>query len=229
MTPRPAEPPPPAGRLALLLVTPGDRGPAATLALARAALEGGASALLLREPQLEPPARRDLARELGLLCADHGAPLLVSRDAQLARACGASGVQAGWGGPGVEALRAALPGRAVGRSAHWPLQAEDLQADWLTLSPFRPTPRSHPRPTLTADQLRGIFATPGLPPTLALGGLTAADVPRLPAGPCGVAVLRALSEARDPREAARRLRAAVEERLAGGLRFTEPPVTRWSP
>jgi len=208
--------------LALVLVTPGDRPAGRTLALAHAALEGGATALLLREPQLAPAEREALALALAGVCHERGARLLVSRDAELARRAGADGVQAGWGGPDVDELRAAAPGLAVGRSAHWPLLPQDLRADWVTLAPFRATPRSHPRPLLEPAQVRAALATPGLPPCVALGGLTAADVPGLPAGLSGVAVLRALADAPDPRSAAAGLRAAVDARLAGSVRFGPP-------
>jgi thiamine-phosphate pyrophosphorylase len=222
---RAAEPPHAAlaRRLRLMLVTPGDRAPAATAALVADALAGGATAVLLREPQLGAPERAVLARDVSELAAARGALLLVSRDARLARACGAGGVHTGWGGPSVAELRAAAPGLLVSRSAHWPLARQDLQADLLLLSPFRPAPRSHPRPLLTAEQARTVLSTPGLPPTLALGGLRAQDVPALPAGLCGVAVIRALAEAADPRAAAASLAAAVAERCAGAL-FGPPPA-----
>jgi thiamine-phosphate pyrophosphorylase len=216
----------PAGRLALVLVTPGDRAPGAVLDLARAALAGGATAVLLREPQLPPESRAALARALRAVTAGHGALLLVSREPALAHACGADGVHTGFGGPDVEALRREAPGLLVGRSCHWPVQPDDLVADYVLLSPFRPTSRSHPRPLLGDEAARAVLALPGLPPAVALGGLTAADVPALPAGLCGVAVVRALADATDPRRAAARLRAAVAARLGAGARFGPPaPAT----
>jgi thiamine-phosphate diphosphorylase len=216
---RAAEPPHAAlaVRLRLMLVTPGDRAPAATAALVADALAGGATAVLLREPQLGAPERASLAHDVSDLCAARGALLLVSRDAALALACGAGGVHTGLRGPSVAELRAAVPGLLGSRSAHWPLEPEDTQADLLLLSPFRPTQRSHPRPLLTAEQARAALSTPGLPPTLALGGLRAQDVPALPAGLCGVAVIRAIADAADPRAAAARLAAAVAERCDGAL------------
>lgn len=211
--------------LALVLVTPGDRPAGRTLAVADAALQGGATAVLLREPQLPPAELEALALALAGACRERGARLLVSRDARLALRAGADGVQAGWGGPDVDELRAAAPGLPVGRSAHWPLEPPDLRADWITLSPFRATPRSHPRPLLEPAQVRAALATPGLPPCVALGGLAAEDVPSLPQGLAGVAVLRAVADARDPRTAAAGLRAAVDARLRGGARFG-PPAAR---
>jgi thiamine-phosphate pyrophosphorylase len=212
-----------AGRLRLLFVTPGDRRAQATAALVDAVLAGGATAILLREPQLPAPALAALARQVALSVAAHDALLLVSRDAALADACGATGVHTGFAGPTVGVLRAARPGRLVSRSAHWPLEPDDLLADVLLLSPFRPTLRSHPRPLLTHEQVRAVLATPGRPPVVALGGLRAQDVAGLPAGLAGVALIRALADAPDPWAAARELRAAVDARCAGGSDFAPAP------
>ncbi len=220
---------PAVGGLALVLVTPGDRPAARTLALANAALDGGVTAVLLREPQLPDAEREALGLALAAACRARGALVLVSRDAGLALRVGADGVQAGWGGPDVDALRAAAPRLQVGRSAHWPLLTQDLRADWITLSPFRDTPRSHPRALLAPVQVRTLLDTPGLPPCVALGGLTEADVPGLPAGLVGVAVLRALGDAADPRAAAARLRAAVDARLRGAARFATPAAAEPRP
>jgi thiamine-phosphate pyrophosphorylase len=223
-----AEPPPPrpapdaAARWRLVLVTPGDRAPATTARLVAAALDGGVTAVLLREPQLEAEDRAALARELCAACAEHGAQLLVSRDPALALVCGTGGVHAGWGGPTVAELRAAAPGLLVSRSAHWPLQPEDLLADLLLLSPFRPTTRSLPRSLLTDEQVRSVLATPGLPPTAALGGLGIEDIAMLPAGLSGVAVIRAIADAPDPRAAAVQLAAAVAARVGRDGRFGPP-------
>jgi thiamine-phosphate pyrophosphorylase len=154
-----------------------------------------------------------LAAQAVALARRAGAVLLVHRDADLARACGASGVHTGWGGAPVAALRARAPGLLVGRSAHWPLQPEDVAADYLLLSPFRATPRSHPRPLLTAAQVEAVLARADLPPVYALGGLAAADVPALPAGLAGLAVIRAIADAPDPAAAAAALCAALDARL----------------
>ena len=205
-----------AARLRLVLVTPGDAPPSDTAALVGAALEGGVTAVLLRERQLPDAERRALYAELVERCRAAGALSLVSREAELAAALGADGVHLGWGGPDVAAARAALPGGLVGRSAHWPLEEEDGRADYLTLSPFAATPRSRPRPLLTGEQVAAALAAAGERPVVALGGLDAARVPDLPDGLAGVAVVRALADAGDPRGAAAVLRSAVDAWLAFG-------------
>lgn len=200
------------GALRLVSITPGDRTPAETLALTEASLGGGACAVLLRERALEPTALLSLAHDLSALCRLAGALLLVSNDVELALACAASGVHLGHGGPAVDVVRRTAPGLLVGRSAHWPPGPEDRAADYVTLSPVASTPHSWPRPLLSAEQLCCAVADPALGPVLALGGLDVESIGALPANVAGVAVLRALSQAVDPRVAAARLLQAFEQR-----------------
>jgi len=201
-----------ARRLRLVLITPGDRPPESTLSLVERALAGGVTAVLLREPQLGRDERNLLAQELAAAAGEAGALLLLHNDVTAALECAADGVHLGWGGPAPAAARAAAPALLLGRSAHWPLQAEDKQADYLLLSPFRPTPKAQPRPLLTDEQVGQVLGERGLGPVVALGGLTAPDVEALPAGLAGIAVLRAIAGADDPASAAAALRAAVERR-----------------
>jgi thiamine-phosphate pyrophosphorylase len=197
--------------LRLLLVTPGDREPQATLALMALALDGGVTAVLLRERQLAIEAHVSFVHEAVQLCREAGALALVSRDAALAREAGAHGVHVGHGGADVAACRAAAPGLLVSRSSHWPLAPDDRAADWTTLSPFFPTPDSLPRSLLDAGQVRRALALAG-GPVVALGGVEASHVPSLPDGLAGVAVKRAITGAEDPRAAAAALRDAVDRR-----------------
>lgn len=202
--------------LRLVFVTPGDRKPAATVSLIEAVLEGGVTALLLRERQLPPDERAALYEEATACAHAAGALALVSGDVRAARACGADGVHLGHGSPSVAQARAAGGALLVGRSCHWPVTAEDRAADYITLSPFAPTHRSHPRPLLTASQIASALADPALGPIVALGGLDARAVPDLPDGLAGVAVIRALADARDPRGAAATLRSVVDGRWQFG-------------
>lgn len=204
------------GALRLVFVTPGRMEPARTADLIRQGLEGGVTAILLREPQLPSAERAALAHEVVTACRAAGALVLVSGDLELTDSCGAEGVHLGFGGPTVSQARRRLPGRLVGRSAHWPLVADDTRADYITLSPFRPTPHSHPRPLLDEAQIQAVMERTDLGPAIALGGLTAADVPDLHQDLRGVAVIRALSDAPDPRTAAVQLRAAMDTHLDFG-------------
>jgi thiamine-phosphate pyrophosphorylase len=211
--------------LRLVLITPGDRAPEATRALVEAALAGGVTCVLLREPQLTRDARACLAQGLTEAAHEAGAALVIHGDPGLAVECGADGVHTGHGGPDVGALRTRAPRRWAGRSAHWPIGAEDRAADYVLLSPFRPTHRSHPRPLLTEQQVRAVLADPGVPPVVALGGLTADTLPELPPGLAGVAVMRAITESADPCAAAQSLVEALGASM-GSPRNGAPDAAR---
>ena len=204
--------------LRLVFITPGRRDASAAqiLTLIEQVLEGGATAILLREPQLGLADREALYSPAVKAIHAAGALALVSKDVGLAVACGADGVQLGYGSPSVEEARARAPGLLVGRSCHWPPVQDDWLADYLMLSPFRPTHRSLDRPLLTTEQVQSVVTHPGLGPVVALGGLTAADVSDLPDGLAGMAVIRSLSEARDPRGAAAVLRSQADARWSFG-------------
>jgi thiamine-phosphate diphosphorylase len=204
------------GALRLVFVTPGRMPPDQTLSLIRQVLEGGVTAVLLREAQLPAEQLAQLAAETVESCEATGAVTNVSRDLGLARDCGADGVHLGWDSPSVREVRSNLPGKLVGRSAHWPIEEDDRLADYMTLSPFRATWKSRSRPLLESDQIRSVLGQSGLGPVIALGGLTAGDVPDLPAGLSGVAVVRALAEAPDPRGAAAVFRSALDAYLDFG-------------
>ena len=217
--------------LRVVQVTPGDRPGAATARLVESALEGGVTAVVLRERALAPDELRALARRVRQATRRVGAALIVSNDVDLALEVQADGVQLGFGGGTVADARRRLreAGRSpwVLRSTHWPPDDEDRAADVLALSPFGATLRSHARPRLTPGQVAAVLEAAGARPVVALGGLTAREVGALPRELAGVAVVRALSEAADPAAAARELRAAVERRGLGaspGGRAPDPPA-----
>ena len=205
-----------AASLRLVLVTPGDREPAPTEELVARALDGGVTAVLLREPQLAEARRAELATRCAARCREAGALCLLSRDADLAQAVGAAGVHLGHGSAAPDVVRSRHPALIVGRSAHWPLVADDAEADYVTLSPFRPTHRSHPRALLGTGDVAHVLRTLHPRPVVALGGITAHDVQDLPDGLAGVAVMRALCDAPDVRGSAAVLRSLVDAWLAFG-------------
>lgn len=201
-------------RLRLVVVTPSWGEPGWTCERVAAALRGGATAVLVREPSRAPEVRASMARAVAELCREAGALCLVSREVELALGVGADGVHLGHGGPTVAQARAASGTLVVGRSCHWPVGAEDAAADYVTLSPFGWVPKPHPRPPLSPEQAASIVGSASLGPVVALGGLTPAEVGRLPEGVAGVAAIRSLFEADDVERAARELRRAIDVKVA---------------
>ncbi len=204
--------------LRLVLITPGDRALSATVDLVEGACRGGVTAVLVREPQRHVADRMKLALEISSITQAEGAALLVHHDVSVALATGAQGVHTGFGGPSIHEITSEATDLVVGKSCHWPLAKEDLDAGYAFLSPFRETHHSHPRPLLEELQTKEALKALGGIPVVALGGLDADDISDLPDGLAGVAVIRAIADASQPESAARKLRSAVEERsfISGG-------------
>jgi thiamine-phosphate pyrophosphorylase len=175
----------------------------------RGALAGGATRVLLRDKDLDPPERVRLADELRVVTAAAGAALLVAGDVDLACAVGADGVHLAADDPWPQVDHPL----AVGRSCHDHgelVEARVRAADWATYSPvFASVSKPGYGPALgLAGLAAGCRAVPGLP-VLALGGIGPGRArPCLDAGAAGVAVMGAVMRADDP---ATVVRALVDE------------------
>jgi thiamine-phosphate diphosphorylase len=191
-----------------------------------AAVGAGATAVLLREKDLPPADRHDLAVRLSATTAGSAA-LMVAGDPALARAVGADGVHLAaadpWPGDSAAGLR-------VGRSCH---TREELVATatggvaaYATFSPvFATASKPGYGPALGIDGLAaGWRAVAGVGSPLAvyaLGGIGPAHAGAcLAAGAAGVAVMGAVMRADDPHGIVRamicELDAARPTRTGGG-------------
>ncbi|MEQ4302795.1 thiamine phosphate synthase [Plantactinospora sp. B6F1] len=172
----------------------------------RAAVDGGARWVLLRERDLPRPERLELARRLrAILAPVHGTLLVAGPDP-----LGGDAVHLPAVGPYPPP---GLP--LVGRSCHDLTELGRLSTeDYLTLSPVYPSP-SKPGygPPLGPDGLAGLVGRSRVP-VVALGGVgTPAQVGAcLAAGAAGVAVMGAVMRSDDPAGLVRHLCAAAEPR-----------------
>jgi thiamine-phosphate pyrophosphorylase len=200
----------------LCFVTDGERatGGRPLLEVIRGAAAGGAGAVIVREPALE-------AREIGALCdalrpeRARGLRVLVSRRLDLARAFGLDGVHLAVDAVPVAEARAWLgPGALIGYSAHEADEAraaERAGASYVTLSPIFPTGSKPGAAGRGAAWLASAVRGLGIP-ALALGGVTAETTREMVRGGAhGIAVVSAIGQAPDPAQAARALRAELEE------------------
>jgi thiamine-phosphate pyrophosphorylase len=184
-------------------------------AVAEAFCSGGGQLLQLRETGLND---REL---LGLAVAlrrnlPAGARLLINDRADIALAADADGVHCKVTSAPPSAVRRILPaGALLGASTHSRDEVERAWregADFAVFGPIYDTPskRRFGAP-VGLDTLRAVAAEFPLP-LFALGGVTLARVPEvLRAGAYGVAVIRAIAEAPDVRQATADLIAAVED------------------
>ncbi len=176
-----------------------------------AALDAGLPAVQLREKDLEGGPLHRLAERLRRETASRGALLFVNGRVDVAVAVGADGVQLGPGAVAAMDARRLLPGGAlVGVSIHDAAEvAHTGAADFFLFGAVHPTPG---KIASGVEALRTAIAAATPTPVLAIGGITAAEVPALRAcGAAGIAVIRAILTASDAAEATRALLGALDQ------------------
>ncbi|MGN9776278.1 thiamine phosphate synthase [Micromonospora sp. H33] len=202
------------GRLHLITDTRPGRNP---LAVLRAALPVARAELVVQVRVTDDATDReayDLARRAVVLCARYGSTCLVNDRLHVALAVGADGGHVGADDLPVGAARAVLGSAAVlGATARDPgtaAEAVAAGASYLGVGPYRPTSTKDGLPTaIGVAGVRAVAAAVSVP-VIAIGGVTAEDVPALRgAGAYGVAVIGALSGAADPARATTELLKAL--------------------
>ena len=178
-----------------------------------AAVTGGVSLVQLRAKQMPGGDLLSLAQALDGLIAGRAALLINERVDVAAVAC-ARGVQLGEAALPASAARQLLPaGSLIGRSIHsveGALQATTDGADFLVVGTMFAT-RSHPGEEPAGPRLlRQVVARCSLP-LIGIGGITPQNVEDvIGSGASGVAVIRSILAADDPREAAAEMLSALE-------------------
>ncbi len=186
----------------------------------RAALEGGADMLQLRDPSLPDDELVGVAREWGSISREHGALLWLNDRPDLALRAGADGVHVGQDDmPVAEARREAGGELLVGLSTHSPEQLEagiDSGADQLSVGPVWETPTKPGRPAAGLEYVRHAARRNPPVPWFAIGGIDGENVSKVAeAGAERAVVVRAIRDAADPRAAAAQIRAALERKTVG--------------
>lgn len=161
-----------------VLVTGGAaaRGPDLSARIARAVAAGGATAVVLREKDLERDALVRLARDVVTAAP---VPVIIAHRPAAVAPAGAAGVHLGWTSPSVSEARAQIPGDArIGVSVHSVeegLARAAEGADYLFFGPVRATPKPHgPVTPLGYDPVASLAAAVSIP-VVAIGGLGPAD------------------------------------------------------
>jgi thiamine-phosphate pyrophosphorylase len=203
----------------LYLCTDARTGRGDLAGFADAALAGGVDIIQLRDKTGGVPieAKQELAalEVLAEACARHGALLAVNDRADVALAVGADVLHLGQDDIPVSLARRIVGEEPViGRSTHSVEQARAGAAeegvDYFCTGPCWPTPTKPGREAPGLDLVRATAGLRTTRPWFAIGGIDLARVPEvLAAGAERIVVVRAITEADDPRAAARRLRDAV--------------------
>jgi len=183
-------------------------------ALAAAVVRGGATMLQVRAKPLGPGALAEVVRRV--IGAAGNVPVLVNDRLDVALATRAAGCHLGQDDfPIAEARRMAPPGFILGGSAGSEDEARRAAAEgaqYLGIGPIHVTGNKADAGDAigVAGFARVRAAAPGVP-AVAIGGVTAADVPALlEAGAAGIAVIGAVVGAADVERAARGLTSALE-------------------
>lgn len=184
------------------------------MSMVRAALDGGADVIQLRDKDLSGRDLYALAREMASLVHASRARFIVNDRLDIALAAGADGVHLGQYDLPVAAARSLSPpsliiGASVG-SVEEALAAERDGANYIALSPVFSTPtKDDAGPGHGLEVLREIKAAVKLP-VIAIGGVNAGNVTEVvAAGADGVAVISAVLGADDVEAAARSMRELV--------------------
>jgi thiamine-phosphate pyrophosphorylase len=187
------------------------------LDVARAAIEGGATAIQLRAPELAdgPEEVARLAGSIDELPGRSEVLFVVNDVIEVVAVSGADGVHLGQGDELAVARSRLGPDRILGVSVESPNQAraaERMGADYLGVTVFDTATKPEAKP-VGLEGLRAVVAATPLP-VVGIGGIDASNAGRvLSAGAAGVAVVSAVGAAKDPIGATRDLVAAVADYL----------------
>lgn len=184
-----------------------------------AVLAGGVDIVQLRDKGLE--AREELAalEVMRDACDRHGALLAVNDRADIARAVRADVLHLGQRDLPVPMARDIVGADPiVGRSNNDIKAARDSSeepgTDYFCVGPTWSTPTKPGRPAAGLDLVREAAALGSDRPWFAIGGIDAENIEEvLDAGARRVVVVRAITEAEDPRAAAEHLRSRITARV----------------
>jgi len=187
------------------------------LDVCRAAIDGGATVLQLREKELPDGEMLERARRLRELTAAQGALFVVNDRPHIARLAEADGLHVGQDDLSVaEARRIAGPTVLVGKSTHSVSQvraAIEERPDYIAVGPMFPS-ATKPESVVAGPEL--LAAAQGLAdvPIVAIGGVTAGRIAELDLRSTDqAAVCAEVLGASDPADAVRRIVAAIKTRI----------------
>jgi len=181
-----------------------------------AALRGGVDMVQLRDRELDDDSLLEAAARFRSVCEAHGALFWLNDRPDLALAAQADGVHVGQDDAPPGMVRDQVGEELlIGLSTHSPEQLDAAlgsEADQLSVGPVWETPTKPGRPAAGLDYVRHAAAHAGERPWFAIGGIDEANIGEVvEAGARRVVVVRAIRDAADPGEAARRLREALPD------------------
>ena len=202
-----------------VIIDPQVTGGREPMDIARAAINGGARMLQLRDKLRDKGDSLPLATALQKLCQDNDALLIINDHVDVAAAVGSAGVHVGQTDlPVAEARRVLAPHQVLGRSnreIHLLVESQEMGADHVAFGAIYPTTtKGGGRGPQGIEPLHRAREATNVP-LVAIGGITADNVaPVVEAGADAICVTAAVGSAPEPEAAASRLVEAIRE--AGG-------------
>ncbi|HYI63155.1 MAG TPA: thiamine phosphate synthase [Acidimicrobiales bacterium] len=183
-----------------------------------ACIRGGVDLVQLRDKELEARGVLAAARRALRVCRGLGVPFVLNDRPDLALEVGADGVHVGQDdAPPALARRLLGEGAIVGLSTHAPGELDEAAGepvDYVSVGPVVATPTKPGRPG-TGPGYVGYAAGAAKVPWFVTGGATPSSVgPLVEAGARRFVVVRWLTEASDPEDAARALRRAIDDAVS---------------
>jgi thiamine-phosphate pyrophosphorylase len=181
--------------------------------IASVAIEGGATAVQLRAPELADDELAPLASSLVAMCSEARVLLLVNDRVDVAVGCRASGAHVGQDDHPFVARahlgREGILGVSVG-GVQEALEAEEAGADYLGVTVWGSSTKPEAVP-IGLEGLSGVADATALP-VVGIGGIHKGNAREvLTAGAAGIAVISAVASSEDPVGAVRELRALVDD------------------
>lgn len=178
------------------------------VAIARAALAGGARVLQWRDKTRDKGPQLADARAISQACHDAGAVFIINDHVDLALAAGADGVHLGQTDLPLADARAMAPHLFLGASTNNADEATDAvtsTADYVAVGAiFATASKDVTRPADT-DRIVAVKAAVAVP-VVAIGGISASNIAEVvAAGADSAAVISAICGADDPEQATREL------------------------
>ena len=181
-------------------------------------VSAGVDIVQLREKEAEAGEVLKWGGPLLTACRQAGVPLIINDRPDVALALGADGVHLGQNDLGAGVARRILGSDAVvGRSTHAPGEVDAEigspdSLDYIAVGPVNATPTKPGRPGTGLDLVRYAADRVHLP-WFVTGGMSEETLPKtLEAGARRIVVVRAITDADDPPEAASRLRRLLDDR-----------------
>ncbi len=186
------------------------------------AIEGGATLFQFREKgsgSLTGEERVLFAKRVQDVCRQAGIPFIINDDVELALRLEADGVHIGQDDADAEETRAAIGDMILGVSAHNVSEvkrAEEAGADYVGMAVY-PTETKKDAEAVQGVTLIEEVRRQGITiPIVGIGGITADNAaPVIEAGADGVSMISAISQAEDPKAAARKFSEEIQHSKAG--------------